>query len=387
MDIKIQIRQILHDLGFELSGFTRPDPPPHLQTYLDWIENKHHAEMAYLSTERSIARRSDARHILNSVITILVVGMRYANPKNAHAEANDSLNGRVASYAWGIDYHEVIAPRLEQAAREIQDLLGKPVTSVAYSDSGPILERDYATMAGLGWIGKNTCLISPSHGSYFLLGELLLDVEIDADPPFPSDHCGRCTRCIDACPTSCILPDRTLDAGRCISYLTIEHKRAIDHDLRDKMGSWIFGCDICQQVCPWNERFAAFSGSSALSSSSEAAFPSLIEEFQLSNHEFKKKYSQRPQSRPKRRGYLRNVAIALGNSKSASAVAVLAQCLLTEDEALVRAHAAWALGRIGTPAALLALQEALIHEKDESVVAEIENAAHQIGLDIDNFLE
>ena len=163
---------------------------------------------------------------------------------------------RIASYAHGDDYHDILPARMKELVQFIEEQVGGPVQNRYYTDTGPILERDLAQRAGIGWIGKNTCLINPKQGSYFLLSEILLDLELEPDPPFTTDHCGTCTRCIEACPTDCILPNRTLDARRCISYLTIELKDDIPLELRDKIGDWVFGCDICQQVCPWN-RFAA----------------------------------------------------------------------------------------------------------------------------------
>ncbi len=230
------------------------------------------------------------------------------------------MRGRVAAYAWGADYHEVLDERLKRLVEFIEGKTGRPLANRRYTDSGPLLERELAQRAGLGWIGKNTCLINPEMGSYFLLAEVLLDLELDPDPPFEADRCGSCTRCLEACPTHCILPDRTLDARRCISYLTIELKDDIPDELRPQMGNWVFGCDLCQQVCPWNMRFAAAPGEYARSrcpnSSRDRAClsPRLVEELALTQDDFNLKFKGSPVRRAKRRGYLRNVAVALGNS-------------------------------------------------------------------------
>jgi epoxyqueuosine reductase len=232
----------------------------------------------------------------------------------------------------------------------------------------------YAQYAGLGWIGKNTCLISPHSGSYYLLGEMLLDVEIEPSEPIRADHCGSCRRCIDACPTAAIREDRTIDSGRCISYLTIENKGAIPPELRSKMGDWVFGCDICQMVCPWNIRFASPEGHSALTPREGTARPVLREVLRLTPQEFNRKFRGSPLLRAKRRGYLRNAAVALGNSGDTSAVPLLVETLQTEHEPLVRAHAAWALGQLGSAQARSALEKTLSSENDPEVIQEIRSA-------------
>jgi epoxyqueuosine reductase len=220
-------------------------------------------------------------------------------------------------------------------------MVRRPIKNRWYTDTGPILERDLAQRAGLGWIGKNTCLIHPQHGSYFLLSEILLDLELEPDPPFVSDHCGTCTRCIEACPTDCILPDRTIDATRCISYLTIELKDDIPLELRDKLGDWVFGCDICQQVCPWNR----FAGEADPAFDSKTPPRSLTEELTLTPQAFNQRFKRTPVKRAKRRGYLRNVAVALGNTGDMHALPVL-QNVLNDEEPLIREHAQWAIQQI-----------------------------------------
>jgi epoxyqueuosine reductase len=215
------------------------------------------------------------------------------------------------------------------------------VKNRCYTDTGPILERDLAQRAGIGWIGKNTCLIHPGHGSYFLLSEIFLDLELEPDSPFVTDHCGTCTRCIEACPTDCILEDRTIDATRCISYLTIELKEDVPVELREKVDSWVFGCDVCQMVCPWN-RFAG-EGDPAFERERPAA--SLTEDLTLTPQAFNRRFKASPVKRAKRRGYLRNVAVALGNTGDMYALPVL-QNALNDEERLVREHAKWAIEKI-----------------------------------------
>jgi epoxyqueuosine reductase len=206
------------------------------------------------------------------------------------------------------------------------------------------MERDLAQRAGLGWIGKNTCLINPKSGSYFLLAEILLGIDLEPDPPFTADRCGTCTRCIEACPTGCILPNRTLDAQRCIAYLTIENKSEIPPDLRPQMGNRIFGCDVCQMVCPWN-RFTAIEYDQSLAPNPVPGSPDLRADLRLTSQEFNRKFKDSPVQRARRRGYLRNVAVALGNSGNPAAIPSL-EAALQEDEPLVRSHAEWALKQI-----------------------------------------
>jgi len=386
-------------LGFELFGVTTPEPPPHVQVYEDWINAGRHGEMAYLASERARTRRSNPKQILPECSSILVLGARYYSPSQtgpsslrspasgntprvqALRGANEDIPveaqtnyGKVASYAWGYDYHEILAKRMNALVGYIETLLGKSVAQRNYSDTGAILERDLAQRAGLGWIGKNTCLIQPQNGSYYLLSEILLDLALPPDPPFSHDRCGNCRRCLDACPTGCILPDRTLDSRRCISYLTIELKGNIPQDLRPLVGNWVFGCDICQQVCPWNHRFAALEGDPAFAPRPGLPNPNLIEDLSLTPEAFNRKFKDSPVRRAKRRGYLRNVCVALGNHGDKKAIPVLTRALQVEPEALVRSHAAWALGKIGSQEALQALAQARLSESCNDVLEEMQAA-------------
>ncbi|HAV78201.1 MAG TPA: tRNA epoxyqueuosine(34) reductase QueG [Anaerolineae bacterium] len=355
-DLKQIIQGKARQLGFILTGVTLPTPPPHYSTYENWLAQGHHGSMKYLETERSRARRSNPREILPECKSILVLATPYDPPTSALPnEHRTDLSGakaiakaqtmwdegRVASYAHGADYHDILPARMKELVQFIEEQVGGPVKNRYYTDTGPILERDLAQRAGIGWIGKNTCLINPKQGSYFFISEILLDLELDPDPPFVTDHCGTCTRCIEACPTDCILPDRTLDATRCISYLTIELKDDIPVDLRDKLGNWTFGCDICQEVCPWN-RFAP-EGDTAFVSTRPPQM--LTEELSLTPQAFNQRFKSSPVKRAKRRGYLRNVAVALGNSSDTHHLPVLKNAL-KDDEPMIREHAQWAIDKI-----------------------------------------
>jgi epoxyqueuosine reductase len=371
MSLKAILQAETERLGFTLFGVTAPIRPPHVNTYERWLQDGLHADMAYLSAERARERRANPQLILPEALSLLTVAIRYFSPYTISEGTTGEALGRVAAYAWGDDYHNVIPPRLEALIRLLEKHLGRSVRSREYTDTGPILERDFAQTAGLGWIGKNTCLISPRHGSYFLLGEAFLDVEIEPDQPITTDHCGTCRRCIEECPTEAIRPDRTIDSNRCISYLTIENKGVIAEEFRPKMADWVFGCDICQNVCPWNQRFSAPEGHAALTPRPGISRPVLREELRLTSQAFNLKFRGSPIQRAKRRGYLRNVAVALGNQQDTAAVPDLIHTLENEPEPLVRAHTAWALGQLRTALARNALEKALNQDPDTGVQEEI----------------
>jgi len=331
-------------LGFALAGVTTPEPPPHVSVYENWLRLGRHASMKYLAGERARTCRRDPCLILPECRSILMLGVGYPDPKTLKPDEKAGPTGRVAAYAWGRDYHLVLPQRLQALVTFIEQQVGGKVAQRWYTDTGPILERDLAQRAGLGWIGKNTCLINPKLGSYFLLAEILLGTDLDPDPPFTADRCGTCTRCIEACPTKCILPDRTLDARRCIAYLTIENKGEIPSDLRPYMGNWTFGCDVCQMVCPWN-RFAAKEYDQSFTAYPDLPNPDLIADLRLTTQGFSRKFKDNPVKRAKLGGYLRNTAIALGNSGSKAGVPAL-EMALQEGTPLIRPHAEWALKQI-----------------------------------------
>jgi len=350
------LKQKARQLGFTLAGITTPDRPKHFNVFQNWLAAGRQAQMAYLADKTAIERRADPRRILPECRSILVLGIPYSNPtlissphfpqslaKNRRSEGGP--RGRVASYAWGADYHLVLPERLQALVDFLEGEVGHAIPNRWYTDTGPLLERDLAMRAGLGWIGKNTCLINPKSGSYFLLAEILLGLDLSPDEAFTSDHCGSCTRCIEACPTDCILPDRTLDAGRCISYLTIENKAEIPEDLRPHMGDWVFGCDICQTTCPWNIRFAPEAGDPAFAPRPDVPNPLLADELQLTPQAFNQKFKNSPLKRAKRRGYLRNAAVASANTGQTILLPML-QSAANDEEALIREHAEWAIKQL-----------------------------------------
>ncbi len=359
-------------LGFDLVGVTTPDPPPHLDVYERWIAEGRHGDMAYLATDRARQRRADPRQILPECQSILVLGANCL--PRPQPRLGDAPAARVAAYAQGDDYHNVLAARLRPLIAALETQVGIPFPYRIYTDTGPLLERELAQRAGLGWIGKNTCLINPHRGSSFLLAEVLLGLDLIPDQPFLHDRCGTCTRCLEACPTGCILADRTIDARRCISYLTIEAKGDIPMCLRPGIGEWLFGCDRCQQVCPWNVRFASPTSDLAFQPRPALDPSDVLGLLRMSPESFRRDLRGSPLLRPKRRGFLRNAIVVAGNLGLSGAASALTGILLHETEPLLRAHAAWALGRIAHPEAVSALRSALNAEQEEGVRAEIEAA-------------
>jgi epoxyqueuosine reductase len=371
MTARDDIQAEAFSLGFSLFGVTNLAEPPHVSVFTNWLRQGRHASMEYLNSARSILCREDPSQIIPGAQSMILLGIPYSSPVIFRpSEQAFPGAGRIAAYAWGKDYHLVIPPRLQFLADMIKKIIGIDLESKMYTDTGPILERDLAQRAGLGWIGKNTNLIAPGLGSFFLLAELIVGVDLPTDRPFEFDRCGACTRCMKACPTQCILPDRTIDANRCISYLTIENKGSISWELRPLIGNWVFGCDICQEVCPWNHRYSMSADSDFLPKG-KFPYPVLKEEIRLSGLEFNQKFKDSPVKRAKRKGYLRNIAVAAGNLKDDSTISPLIQVLQSEPDPLVRSHTAWALGQFGPGPARNSLEKALTSENDLVVREEI----------------
>jgi epoxyqueuosine reductase len=371
MEITQIVKRMAHELGFQLVGITSNDPPAHMDVYSEWISNNRHAEMAYLETERAIERRRDPRKILPECKSILVLGINYRPEGNPN---KSSKHGKVATYALGDDYHGLIESRLKELVLFIEVRIGNTFPYRIYSDTGPLLEREFAQRAGLGWIGKNTCLINPTRGSYFLIGEILLGIELDPDEPFMMDYCGSCTRCVESCPTACILPNRTIDSGRCISYLTIEKRGNIPEELRNTIDDWVFGCDVCQDVCPWNLRFARPTSVKAFHPRKFLNQPRLLKILNLSEASYKQKLHGSSLKRPKLNGLLRNAAVAAGNTKSPEYIRVLAKILTEHPDPIVRSHCAWALGQFKDPENVKILRDALESEDHSETRNEIVSA-------------
>ncbi len=338
--LSVEIKRQARRLGFDLVGITDPDPGPHADHYSDWLSRGYHARMGYMARPDAIAKRLDPRRIMPETRSILVVGMNYYPGEFA---PTTRLVGRVSRFAWGADYHEVMLERLRQLARWIDEQTAQPLSSRAYVDTGPLLERGLAHQAGLGGIGKNSSLIHPRQGSYFFLGELLVDLELTPDAPSTTDHCGRCTACLDACPTGALVASRTVDARRCVSYLTIEHRAAIPESLRALLGDRVFGCDTCQAVCPWNQRFARPTDEPAFSPRHPTL--DLVEVLTMDGQAFRARFRDTPLWRPRRAGLLRNAAVVLGNLREPAALPAL-EAARSDPHPLISEHAAWAIGRL-----------------------------------------
>jgi epoxyqueuosine reductase len=368
------VQGLAREAGLDLVGIVPLAPPATLERYDQWLAAGHHGEMAYLARADAVERRRDPARILPGARTAVAVGLNYHTLPLPPELRDDPSRGIVASYAWGPDYHDVMLPRLHRLAAALAQATGRPIPYRAYVDTGPVLERDLAARAGLGFVGKNTNLIRPHLGSWFFLGELLLADELEPLEVLPArGTCGRCTRCLDACPTAAFTAAYVLDARRCISYLTIELKGPIPHELRPLMGNRIFGCDVCQEVCPWNRRFARPARETAFRPDPDVVAPRLLDLLALDDEGFRRRFAGSPVKRARRRGLLRNAAVAAGNWGDPAAVPVLA-ALLDDHEALIRGHAAWALGRAATPAARRALDGHRPLEADGWVRSEIEAA-------------
>ncbi|MCE9544783.1 MAG: tRNA epoxyqueuosine(34) reductase QueG [Planctomycetia bacterium] len=367
-------------LGFALCGVTPAATPTGLGHFAEWLSAGYAGEMHYLADRH--AAYAHPRHVLDGVRSLVMLGMSYARAEPASALSTAATTetagrGRVARYALGSDYHDVIHDRLAELASVLRaESPGAAVRGVV--DTAPLLEREFAELAGLGWVGKNTLLLNRQMGSWFFLAALLTDQELAYDQPHGADHCGTCTACLDACPTGAFVAPYVLDSRKCISYLTIELKTAIPAPLRADMGDWLFGCDVCQEVCPWNHHAAKPAESESQSrvpggtpQPGEAGGMDLIELFWLDDAAFRARFRHTPLWRPKRRGILRNAAIVLGNQRTPTALPALIRGL-NDVEPLVRGACAWALCQFSEPAAQEALQARRKIESDATVLEEIQ---------------
>jgi epoxyqueuosine reductase len=353
--------------GFDLVGICPAIEPAGFSRFEQWLASGYHGEMSYLPDRKQAYRHPNA--VMDGVVSIVMLGLNY---KSQPKQKLPTGYGRVAQYAAsGIDYHDVVHERLKLIRRSLlQNFEDLNVRGVV--DTAPLLEREFAQLCGLGWFGKNTMLISKHHGSYFFLACLLLDQPLIYDQPHQASHCGTCTACLTACPTDAFPEPGVLDARRCISYLTIEHKGSIPRPLRKGIGGWVFGCDICQEICPWNRK-PADTEDPDLQPNIDLNPLELDQLFRMSETEFRRRFRKTPMWRTKRRGLLRNAAIVLGNRANPDSIPALVVGL-ADTESIVREASAWALGQIGTTQAIQLLHQRLAIETDRLVIEEIDLA-------------
>ena len=350
-----KIKSKARDLGFDAVGIAPVVPGPDEKFRL-WMELGYQGSMAYL--EQQAEKRLDPQKVLPGVRSIVCVALSYHHPYFLPYEEQD--RGVISRYAAGDDYHLVMAPRLEELLKSIREEVPR-VGAKFYVDTGPVMDKYWASRSGIGWLGKHTNLLDRDLGSWFFLGEILLDVELDHDRPI-LDFCGSCTQCIDACPTEAIVEPYVLDSRRCISYLTIELRDDIPKELRKPMGNLVFGCDICQDVCPWNNSVTD-STTGELGPREVNRSPELLELGQLSPDEFRERFSRSPVKRAKWNGFVRNVAVAMGNAGKPELEPQL-KILLHSEDSMVRRHAGWALKQLGTHGALKAIRQRHSEEQD-----------------------
>src|SRR6266480_5551385 len=348
-ELKVRLISFAREIGFDSCRIAACKAPPHAMEFREWLGESAHGEMNYM--QRGEEKRCDPQKVLAGAKSIVVFALNYFQGNESgigfqpmddwqDAHATPAATGRIARYAWGDDYHNVIAEKLDKIDNFLREFDGR---QKCYVDTGPVLERDHAAQAGIGWHGKSTMLIDPRLGTWFFLGEILTTLDLPADGPQP-DRCGKCERCIKACPTGAITAPHRLDARRCISYLTIELKDAIPLEFRPLIGNRIFGCDDCLDACPWN-RFAKTSRECAFSARDTTTDISLRDYLRIDDAEFEVLFRKSPMKRVKRRGFLRNVCVALGNVGDLSDLHALERAA-ADSEPLIAEHAAWAVEQI-----------------------------------------
>jgi epoxyqueuosine reductase len=381
MSLKEDIRAAAWELGFDRVGVSDASPLVEAEAAIrQRIADGHLDGLAWFTPERAgLATRP--HQLLPGAQSILALAASYLGQRAAPEPVPGNPRGRVARYAWGRDYHDVLKELARELVERIERLVGRPVSARIFVDSSPLAERAVAQRAGLGWFGKNTMLLLPGASSWAFLCEVILDVELEPDTPV-GKSCGACTRCLDVCPTGALVVPGVLDTPRCISFLTIELRDRIPRHLRPLMGDWVFGCDECQEVCPVNRKALPARIAALRAYDDDAAFPRLIPLLEMTDVAFRTRYRGTPLFRTKSWGVQRNACVALGNSGDEAAVPVLARALLNEERhPLVREHAAWALGRFQSSTARRALEQAWggLREDEEALREEIEAALGDVA--------
>jgi epoxyqueuosine reductase len=373
-DLVTKVKSLARNLGFDVVGITSAEP--FLRDEEAAVKRVREGLMDGLSwyTEERVRKANRPQVLLEGAKSVVSLALSY-NYGEAEPDG-DGPHGKIGRYAWGDDYHDVMKKRLREFVVDLPKVAGREVNTRIFVDDGPMNDRAAAERSGVGWFGKNTNILTPSHGSWVLLGQVITDLDLTPDAPLKKT-CGECVRCIDDCPTGAIVAPYVIDNRKCISYLTIELRGSIPRELRPLIGDWVFGCDICQDVCPVNRK-AAPSIEPAFEKRHDFDAPALIPLLELDDEAFRERFRKSPIRRTKRVGLQRNVCVALGNIGDPVAVPALAKALQSDDT-LVREHAAWALGRIGGEKARQALMESEKQETDDQVVAEIETTLTEVG--------
>jgi epoxyqueuosine reductase len=365
------VRELALENGLSISAITSADPFDSLRPFLeDHIAAGRIDGLDWFTPERALFSL-DPRNLMPEAKSIVAVGVDYRSVDPG--KPDDAPRGRIARYAWGLDYHKLLKQRMRAFHAALEAEVGHAVEARFLVDTARIVDRAVAARSGLGWYGKNSCIIVPGHGSWVLLGDLMLDLALEPDEPL-SKNCGRCTICIDQCPTGAITAPYTIDTPRCLSFQTIEQRGAIPRELRSKLGDWVFGCDVCQEVCPYTKAVTVDADPAFAPRTIDNAYPSLAMLMSMSQDQFTSLFAGTPVTRAKRRGLARNAAVALGNVGSEDDLPVLIETMTSHDEPLVRGHAAWAVGELGGKMARNALEVQSSKEPEESVREEIKLA-------------
>lgn len=340
-DLTTKLKSKAFSLGFELFGIAPVQEVPELSLFEKWLDQKYAGEMAYL--EHNKEKRIAPKLIVENAKSVIVCGINYHTDNPLSIDSAPKASGWISRYAWGDDYHDFLKGKIKALYRYLIDITGDSVCGRYYVDTGPVLEKVWAKYAGVGWIGKNTCLINQQIGSFLFLAVMITDVEFNSNGP-ALDHCGSCTRCLDACPTDALVAPYVLDANLCISYLTIEKRDTVPEALRSKVGRQIFGCDICQDVCPWNRK-APYTRELVFQPRNGTINPELSEILDLDEEAFREKFRRSPVKRAKLHGFLRNALIAAGNSGTRKLIPFVKKFITSEDN-ILKEHAHWAHDKI-----------------------------------------
>ena len=376
VSLEDQVRECAFSLGFDLVGITDSGPFEGDEKAAIKRINDGHMEGYPWYTKERVRKMNRPQLLLDNARSVISLATSYLTTK---PDTGTFKNGRVARYAWGDDYHKVLKSKLKDFCVKLQEISGRDINTRVFVDDGPMNDRAAARRSGVGWFGKNTNILTPTHGSWVFLSQVITDLYLKPDSPLKKT-CGNCVKCIDDCPTGAIVAPYVIDNEKCISYLTIELRGVIPRKLRTLMGDWIFGCDICQDVCPVNKK-ASQGNLDAFHQRPGFSTPDLVEILNMDQAEFSTKYKDSPIKRAKLVGLKRNACVALGNNGDPNAITALSTALKTTEN-VVRIHAAWALGMIGGKNSLEVLEEALLSEEDQDTIDEIQMSIGEIGIRI-----